>query len=215
MPPDSGALVAEESTRANVGWEPESPFLNDVPAPSGSATAAAAAVSRAFAPAYENESPFVSEYAGEAGTLGPQAEQFASVVGELHDPEFTEALEDLVNEAAAVAEDRFSSEVGDPGRQRLDAERAVQEYLAPLGRATEAMLDRIAAGLEGKDISQLSETEVDTLLEQFARRSRNCLPLSRIFSGAFSRKQRRRSRAYPRSRRRSASSSRTTSCSTS
>lgn len=163
-----GAMVsAPKATTSATEWEPESPFASDVPLSPGVATAIATSPSQAFAPS-QLESPFVSEYAGEDGVAGPQAEVFASLVGEFYDQEFEEALEDLVNEATAVAEEQFSSEVGDPAQQRLEVERSLEAYLQPLERAAEAMLDRMASGLAEKNLEQLTEVELEALLEQFA-----------------------------------------------
>lgn len=187
MAEDSG-ISARGATTETLGWEVESPFVSDAPAPLGAATAAATSAARTFAPAYELESPFVSEYVGEEGVPGPQAELFASLVGEFYDHEFEEALEDLVNEAAAVAEERFSFEVGDPAQQRLEMERGLRDYLQPLERAAEAMLDRMAAGLGDKDLGQLSETELDALLEQFAPAEPGSSPTFENILGGFFRK---------------------------
>lgn len=185
MAQEAGISTAEAISSA-VGWEPETPFLRDVTIPTGAGTAAATSPARAFASAYELESPFVSEYVGEEGFPGPQAELFASLVGELYDPEFEEALEDLVNEAAAIAEEQLSFEYEDPAQQRLEMERALRDYLHPLERAAEAMLDRLAAGVGGKDVSQLSESELEAVLDQFAPAEPGLSPtFENILGGVF------------------------------
>ena len=119
------------------------------------------------APRASSSRPFVHEYLGEDGAA-PEAELFASVVSEVVDPEFTESLEDLVNDAAAVAEQVPSYEGEDPGRERRDAERAVREFLQPLQRASYEMFERLDAGLQGKDVQALSESEFESLFEQLA-----------------------------------------------
>jgi len=154
-----------EGMAGTLGYEPESPFLSDIAI--SPRTAGASSAPGAFAPLNEVESPFVGEYAGEDGSTGPQAELFASVVGELYDPEFDESLEDLVEEAAAVAEEGPSFEHEDPAQQRIEMERTLQDYFHPLERATEGMLDRMAAGLGDKDTSQLSEAELEAVLDEF------------------------------------------------
>src|SRR5262245_56358480 len=109
------------SARTEHSWEPESPFLSDVGATNGVGSVTSA--SQVFAPPTYNESPFVAEYVGQYDGGGARAEMFAELVSELSDQEFNEALDDLVNEAIAVAEDRFTSEAPDPAAEQLDAER--------------------------------------------------------------------------------------------
>ena len=112
--------MSTAQTATAVRWEPESPFLSDVP--SVASTEAATAPSRVFASQAESYSPFVAEYEDGTGeSAGPRAERFAALVAELTDTEFSEALEDLVNEATAIAEDRYrvSSEAADPASRVL------------------------------------------------------------------------------------------------
>lgn len=169
-------------------WEPESPFLSDIPPAFGPVTASATAARRAFAPAREFESPFIAEYTGEDRGAGPLAESFAALMGELYDSEFEEALEDIVNEAAAVVEEQAQYEVGDPVRHRMNAERAVRDYLDPLARAAEATLDRIEAGLAGRDASQWSASEVDSFFEQFGAVESGLSPSFENFLGGVLKK---------------------------
>jgi hypothetical protein len=150
----------------SAGWRPETPFLMDVPSgrallpPTGSST-------RAVAPALGYGSPFVAEYTMD-GEQAAQTSLFAALVGELYDPEFDEAVEDLVDDAAAVAEGAGSFEVGDPVRQHAQKARVVRAYLEPLERAAEATLDRIEASLSGADVTGASGAALEVLLEQYA-----------------------------------------------
>lgn len=186
MAQDSGPLGTETMT-GTIGFEPESPFISDVPVP---ASVAATAPGKTFAPAPAVESPFVTEYAGEEGEYGPQAEEFASLASEFYDPEFEEALEDLVNEASAVAEQQPSFESEDPAQLRLESERALRDYLEPLAEATEAMLDRLTVGLGDRDISQLSEAELDAVMEQLAPTDGGLSPAFEGFLGGMLKKAR-------------------------
>jgi len=167
-------------------WVPESPFLRDVFVSTPFAGAMPAARIAAIATA--RESPFVPEYAGQDAGLKPQAEEFASLIGELYDPEFEEAISDLVNEAAAVADDRASSEVSDPGRERYEVERAVQEYLEPVRERMERAIDRIAEGVGNRDVSQLTQEEVENLVEQLAAAEPGMTPVQENFFGGFIKK---------------------------
>lgn len=146
-------------------WEPESPFLSD-PVPTRQRVLSAAV---AFGPIAEAESPFASEYfavEGE-GVPNPQAEQFARLMSELHDVEFEQAVVDLVNETAALAEDRFSRETGDAARDRANVESALRQYLSPLERESNALLDRMTAGVGDRDLAQMTEAELEGLMERF------------------------------------------------
>ncbi len=187
MAQDTESSVTEATTET-LTWEPESPFISDVPLSRNAATVAATSAGRAFASAFEAESPFIPEYAGEEGAPGPQAELFASLVGEFYDNEFEEALEDLINEAAGVAEEQSGFELEDPGQQRLEMEHTVQNYLQPLERAAETMLDRLADGIGERDLSPLSEAELEAHLEQFATSETGLSPTFENFLGGLWRK---------------------------
>lgn len=170
-------------------WQPESPFLNDVSSLTGQSSAATAA-SKVFALDAQSYSPFVAEYEDEsAPDGGPRAEAFAALVSELSDSEFSEALEDLVNEAAAVAEDRlrFSAEVGDSA-ESFEAEQAVRAYLEPIGRAAEEMLEVMADSLSSMDLASASDGEVDSLLEQLSLPEHNLSPVADQFLGGLKKK---------------------------
>lgn len=176
--------TATETAEWESVFQPESPFLADPAlAPRGAGAAPPAAASAVP----QQGSPFLSEYTGE-GDTGPRAAAFTEVVTELADTEFSEALEDLVNEALAVAEDRFSSETADPATARGEAERAVRGYLQPIARAAEATLDRMSEALSGVDAAAATESEIETLLEQFAAPRSDISPVADQFLGGLVKK---------------------------
>jgi hypothetical protein len=173
---------------SEVRWEPETPFLSDVP--SVALTESATAHSQVFAAQSESYSPFVAEYEDETGDGGPRAEQFAALVSELSDTEFSEALEDLVNEATAIAEDRYrvTSEAADEAMEQYGADEAVRAYLEPIARVTETMLEGMAEQLAGVDLSSASGNEVESLMEQFAVPSHDLSPVADQFIGGVLKK---------------------------
>src|SRR5262245_45458200 len=180
---------ATSTAPADVRWEPESPFLSDVP--SVALTNAATAHSQVFASQTESYSPFVADYEDEtADSGGPRAEQFAALVAELSDTEFSEALEDLVNEATAIAEDRYrvTSEAADPAMEHRGAEEAVQAYLEPIARVAESMLEGMADRLANVDLASASVSEVDSLMEQFSVPSHDLSPVADQFLGGLLKK---------------------------
>jgi len=162
-PSDEQTIVQPENAVPQM-WEPETPFLSD-PFPRENPSVSAAT---AFGPSFELESPFTSEYALEGENIpSPQAEQYARLLGELYDTEFEEALTDLVNEAAALAEDRQMYESEDPARESADVERTLREYLQPIEREATAMFDRMIDAVGERDINSMSEAEIDALFERF------------------------------------------------
>jgi hypothetical protein len=69
---------------------------------------------------------------GHEPTEDPDAGAMAEFLGGLYDPEFDEAVIDVVNEAAALVEDRFASETGDPYTHVRNSENLLQVHFAPL-----------------------------------------------------------------------------------
>lgn len=161
---DEETPALSANTNSQV-WEPETPFLSDPITRENTLVSAAVA----FGPQSELESPFTSEYAL-AGEVIPsyKAEQFARMLGELYDPEFEETLTDLVNEAAALAEDRLMRETGNSARERANLEQDIREYLEPLERETRAALDRMINAVGERDTLAMTESEVEALFERFA-----------------------------------------------
>ena len=162
---DNETVSSEQQASGVVGYEPETPFALDgvgkMGAPMGNPTSAAAA----FRPSYETESPFASEYESVADGVGPKAELYAEVVSELESEEFEEAVTDLVHEAAALAEDRFSYERGTAAQEGMEAEHGLREYLEPLASEMEALVDRVAESVRGTDLSTMSEGEFENFME--------------------------------------------------
>src|SRR5437867_621336 len=160
-------VVSEAEARGVVGYEPETPFALDGVARAGAPSAGVAAPPPTDAP-YQRQTPFVSEYALDPGTPSREAELYADVLSELEDPEFEEAVADLVHEAAALAEERFSYEAGSPAEERLEAERGLRDYFEPLAQECEALVDRVARGVGTVDLSSMSESDLEAFLDRFA-----------------------------------------------
>lgn len=171
-------------------WEPESPFLSDMPPMTG-LTTSATAPSQVFGADAQSYSPFVPEYEDETGPEGgPRAQAYAALVAELSDTEFSEALEDLVAEATAVAEDRMrlSGESEDSSGEAMEAEQAVRTYLEPIARAAEQTLESMADRFSGMDLSSASESEVESLMEQFTPPEMGLSPVAEEFIGGLVKK---------------------------
>lgn len=122
--------------------------------------------------------------------LGPSAEQFAALVAELSDNEFSEALEVLVNEATAIAQDRYriESEATDQATEQFAAEKVVKAYLEPIARAAELMPEGMADQLANVDRASASDSEVASLMEQFSVPSYDRSPVADQFLGSVLKK---------------------------
>lgn len=166
--------------------EPESPFASDGFARSLQATAP----SRAFATAYELHTPFLSEYGEDAVGIagGPRAELFASLMAELHDPEFEDAVTDLVHEVSALASQGFAHEGADATEERAEALGRLREVVAPLERECRAALDRVEEALSEADLGGLTEGEVDELLDRVELPQTSLSPAFEEFLGKFLKK---------------------------
>jgi len=163
--------------------ESENPFLSDIPASTSLATAPPQ-----LTQSLGQESPFLSEYVGDVEAGGPRAELFTELLTELSDNEFEEAVEDLVNEATAVAEETFTSEAADPAEQRANAEQAVRGYLQPVARSAEEMIDRMIQELSATDLNAATEAEVDAFMERFTPPTFDGSPVAEQFLGGLMKK---------------------------
>lgn len=149
-------------------YEPETPFLDRYEPEQADESAVS---SRLASTVWQQmETPFVSYYEvgqGEEAGYDPQRAFYAELLGELHDETFEEAIHELVQETAALYETRMAEEYGDPAAQRMAAERMVRDYLAPLAREAEELVDRVAEGMSQHDIVTMTEEEFDALLGQY------------------------------------------------
>jgi hypothetical protein len=111
------------------------------------------------------ESPFGSGYArepdrGEAELLAEAAQE---TLAELEDEDFTDALEALVDEAAA----RHLADAGSWSVPPSDAQahELLQQWIEPLATQAERALDTLAEQLGGIDVHSVGEGEVAQLLD--------------------------------------------------
>lgn len=124
-----------------------------------------APMSQGFAGELEN--PFLSEYesTGEVkAETNPLAEQMVSLLAELHDHEFNEALFELSNEFEDVATTRFANEAGDYSLRTVSE---LRNHAAPLIYELETMISNIASEMEREDITTKSEAEFEQFFEKY------------------------------------------------
>jgi len=121
-----------------------------------------------------------AEAGGEAGA--ELREMLGEAYESLYDEAFTEALTDVVNEAGELAAElpMGESESGEAWAER--AQNMLYEHVEPVISAAERLADNLAEELDGRDLSRLSESELDRLAESFAPPGVGTAPL---FEGLF------------------------------
>ncbi len=115
-----------------------------------------------FEAIYYTDSPFGAEADSEVDVERETAEA-RDFLETLHDEEFEDALEQLLNEGASrVLADaqEWSAAPTDAGTRE-----ALDEWIDPLTNEWENSINRIGGGLENTDLTRLSEQELDELLD--------------------------------------------------
>lgn len=138
---------------------------------------------------HEPETPFDSLYqlADQENNINPEAEEYISFLAELHEPEFDEAIFELVNEAADLYETEFQYEFNGLTTQKIQTERMLKEHFAPLQRELETFLETIAEDIENQDLENMSEAEIDDIIDRF-QFSQQLSPSFEYFGGWFKKK---------------------------
>jgi hypothetical protein len=108
------------------------------------------------------ETPFVAGQAFGSGDVA-HASDIHELLAELYDSEFDRHLLELSDAAAeAAAESPFAQEeAGSPG-----AERYLREWLEPLQREAESMLEALGEALADRDVTRMGEFELDELFAE-------------------------------------------------
>ena len=122
------------------------------------------AATEAFMAGTGLESPFRSEYVGDAADRGPSRESAAyqTFLSSLYEAEFSEALYEMAAEAASALQEQHGELATEaPG----EAEQFLERYMAPLATEAEAQFERLAEQYAQYDIGTLTEAEVDRLFE--------------------------------------------------
>jgi hypothetical protein len=109
-------------------------------------------------------SPFLSVYESADGAQemdGPLRETYATLVNDLYDEEFDEALFELLTGARNLHQDHLAS-----GHSVADADRIVTRHFAELARESESMLDSMSRELESRDAVGI-EREIDHFADSY------------------------------------------------
>lgn len=106
------------------------------------------------------ESPFSNEAATESEQLESDVREFLEAV---HDEDFEDALEELMNEGAARV--LADAQQWSAAPSESEAGEALTHWMTPLLAEWERTIDGFAAGLENADLESVSEGEMTELLE--------------------------------------------------
>lgn len=106
------------------------------------------------------ESPFSAESVSAAEQLETEARE---LLEELHDEDFEDALEELMNEGASRVLADAQQWTSPPSES--EATEALTQWMAPLLTEWERTADGFASGLEDADLETISEDELTQLLE--------------------------------------------------
>lgn len=111
-------------------------------------------------------SPFISVYEladGESAIDDPVREAYSTIVNDLYDEEFDEALFELLTDARNMHQDHLAS-----GYSSSEAERIVTQHFSQLVRESEAMVDAVAREFGSRDNTRIVESEVESFFEQYS-----------------------------------------------
>ncbi|MGW6911288.1 hypothetical protein [Streptomyces sp. NPDC054940] len=108
------------------------------------------------------DSPFrAADRQTERGPVDAESEAVRELLAELYEDEVEESLAELLEETAAFHAQSSAALVGRPEPQAEEA--PVREWLEPLARQTEAMLESVAEAAGNADALSLTEDELESL----------------------------------------------------
>ncbi|MFZ5893594.1 MAG: hypothetical protein ACOY0T_21205 [Myxococcota bacterium] len=110
-------------------------------------------------------SPFVSVYEleGQPEFLNPEQEAHSTLVQELYDQEFDEALFELMVDTRALHEEHLFS-----NHKSVEGERLVNQHFNQLVREAEATVDSFAQEFSARELSTLGEAELEAFAERYS-----------------------------------------------
>jgi len=111
-------------------------------------------------------SPFISVYEladGESAIDDPVREAYSTIVNDLYDEEFDEALFELLTDARNMHQDHLAS-----GYPSGEADRIITQHFSQLARESEAMVDAVAREFGSRAGTGMVESEIETFFEQYS-----------------------------------------------
>lgn len=124
-------------------------------------------------------SPFVSVYELEGRTefFDPEQEAYSSLVQELYDEEFDEALFELMTSARGLHEEHMVS-----GTPNVEGERLLQQHFNQLIRETENSVTAFAREFGSRDAATLGANELDAFADRYTPASAMAPEFEEFFS---------------------------------
>ena len=138
----------------------------------------------------ELESPFsrTFEASGDSAVATQTSEEFVQLLGELHDSEFG----DVVDELAAEVEDKWMKKISNESAMGDHyvpfATQQAREYFTPLQMETEAMIDRVAQHFSGNNLADYNEAEVESFFAEMEHDHPGFTPAQEQFFGKIFKK---------------------------
>src|SRR5687767_116862 len=111
-------------------------------------------------------SPFLSVYEAEERedpSGGDMREAYATLVNELDDEEFDEALFELLTDARNLHQDHLAS-----GHSSNEAERLVTQHFSQLAQESAAMVDATAREFGSRNPTGMVESEIESFVERYS-----------------------------------------------
>ena len=162
-------------------WLPNNPFADEMLLETLEPVAENMSFSKEFSGEYE--SPFLSEVDSVGAVrpaTNPEAEQMVSLLAELHDHEFNEALFELAAEFEDVAASRFTNETGG---YSLRTVHELRNYAAPLIYELETAIASMAEIAEREDMGSKSEAELEQFFDRYMVDHEGFSPRFEMFFG--------------------------------
>ncbi len=143
-----------------------------------------------ISPASSFETPFLKTFeTAEGQTIqNPFAQETAGLLSELEDHEFTRNLYDLASELEDTWLPLITHETALEENFIPFATRQAADYFRPLIKAGDRMFDRISRNLSHEHFTSLSESEQDTVLDEFRPDSEGLTPVQEQFLGSVFKK---------------------------
>jgi hypothetical protein len=170
-------------------WTPETPFLETTSfVPETVAESPPQPTSEYLTPWNSSETPFLRDEYETDGIRGAELESLTELFGELRDETFEHSVYQLAARAADYLGDRYQGEYGEMESEAAAAERQLETFFAPLTEAGQSLFERLADGIGRHDLTTYGESELESLLSQYAPTYENLEPEFEQFVGKLFKK---------------------------
>jgi hypothetical protein len=135
----------------------------------------------------EMENPFVQtfELSQQTNPSSPFAKEFAGLLGELNDPEFSDNLYELAAELEETLNSGISNETAMGEAFIPYARQKAAAYFSPLVSASENMIDRVSQRFSGYIPAELSSNELEAFFNEVESDHSSLSPAQEQFFGSL------------------------------